>query len=140
VGASGTTAGSGGAIQIISGNGGAAGGGTGGVAGAITINVGSTVAGTAPTITIGAAASNTIIGNASGVTTIGPRVGSSTKNRGTITLSSGTGTATVISGAICVCTDTAATPVILRCNVSATTLTASEAAGTSTHVIAYLCD
>lgn len=63
----------------------------------------------------------------------------STLTRGTITLASGTGTATVLAGAICTCTDTAATPVILRCNVATTTLTASEVTGTSTHAISYIC-
>lgn len=73
------------------------------------------------------------------MTATGALIASSTVNKGTITLSSGTGTATVTSGAICTCTDTAATPVVLRCVVSTTTLTASEVSGTSSHAIAYVC-
>jgi hypothetical protein len=63
--------------------------------------------------------------------------GYSTKLVGTITLSGGTGTATVNSGAKCVCTDTSATPLVLQCAVSSTTLTATQASGS--HVIAYVC-
>lgn len=61
----------------------------------------------------------------------------STKTVGTITLAAGTGTATVLSGAICVCTDTSASPLVFRCSVSGTTLTATEAAGAN--VISYIC-
>ncbi len=66
-------------------------------------------------------------------------VNTNTKTAGQITLSGGTGTATVVSGTHCVCTDDSATPVVLRCTVSSTTLTASEAGASSTHVINYLC-
>lgn len=61
----------------------------------------------------------------------------STKMAGSITLSGGTGTATVNSGAHCVCVDTSATPLVLQCAVSSTTLTATQASGT--HVISYIC-
>jgi hypothetical protein len=63
----------------------------------------------------------------------------STLTTGSITLVAGTGTATVQSGANCTCVDRDATPVVLRCPVSGTTLTASEATGTSTHTISYNC-
>ncbi len=68
-----------------------------------------------------------------------PLTVANTKNKGTITMSLGTGTATVTATTICTCSDTAATPVVVRCAVSGTTLTASEVTGTSTHTIAYLC-
>lgn len=61
-----------------------------------------------------------------------------TNHSGTVTLAAGSGTATVLAGALCVCQDTAAAAgVITRCNVAATTLTITEAAGTN--VIAYHC-
>lgn len=59
------------------------------------------------------------------------------KTVGTITLSAGTGTATVASGATCVCSDISATPLVVRCTVSSTTLTAAEVSGTN--VVAYIC-
>lgn len=68
-----------------------------------------------------------------------PSFWGTTTVRGTITMSSGTGTAIVAAGAFCVCSDTAATPVIVRCAVSSTTLTASEVSGTSSHAVAYIC-
>jgi len=58
-------------------------------------------------------------------------------NIGSITLSAGTGTAVVNTGAKCVCQDTSATPLVVRCSVSSTTLTATEASGTN--VITYIC-
>ncbi len=69
----------------------------------------------------------------------GAVLSASSRTKGTITLSSGTGTATVMSGAICACSDTDTTPVVVKCVVATTTLTASEVSGTSTHHIAYVC-
>lgn len=60
-----------------------------------------------------------------------------TRTVGTITLVAGTGTATVQSGAVCVCSDTSAVPLVTRCAVSGTTLTATQASGTN--VVAYHC-
>ncbi len=62
---------------------------------------------------------------------------SSSLNVGAITLSAGTGTATVRAGAICVCQDTSAVPLVVRCSLSSTTLTAAEASGTN--VVNYIC-
>ncbi len=77
--------------------------------------------------------SNSVVGS---IASDGAITSASTKTRGAITMTGGTGTATVLSGALCVCSDISASPAVVRCTVSSTTLTA---AGTDGHVANYIC-
>jgi len=79
----------------------------------------------------------TTLGPVSGVLSVETMHLANSTNIGSITLSAGTGTAVVNTGAKCVCQDTSATPLVVRCSVSGTTLTATEASGTN--VITYIC-
>mgnify|MGYP001594007727 CR=1 FL=1 len=60
----------------------------------------------------------------------------STKNKGSHTLSGATGTVTVKAGSVCVCSEQTDITKLVKCSVSATTLTIT---GTTTDVISYIC-
>lgn len=106
---------------------------TGGAAVLITDADGVVIGDGAGTEADGALSAGAISGAAGTFT--GSLKAGSTLTRGTITLAAGTGTATVLSGAVCVCSNTAATNAVY-CSVASTTLTAT---GTGTDVIAYVC-